>query len=112
MWCFSSDDWVYVVSGFALAIRPRCGCAHGGEREEGKRETPELGGGRRWWFKGGFERELYLSPRIWKHVVQKGDATCGNGYDTLPMVNMVVDESCGIHVYTMDIQETVIILHS
>ncbi|KAK7829022.1 hypothetical protein CFP56_029688 [Quercus suber] len=31
-----------------------------------------------------------------KHVVQKGDtvidATCGNGYDTLVMVNMLADE--------------------
>ncbi|KAI3686109.1 hypothetical protein L1987_79781 [Smallanthus sonchifolius] len=46
---------------------------------------------------------------IWKHVVQKGDvvvdATCGNGYDTLAMVNMVADESCTGHVYSMDIQE-------
>ncbi|KAJ0751455.1 putative rRNA methylase, S-adenosyl-L-methionine-dependent methyltransferase [Helianthus annuus] len=47
---------------------------------------------------------------IWKHVVQKGDAvvdaTCGNGYDTLAMANMVADESCSGHVYSMDIQET------
>lgn len=47
---------------------------------------------------------------IWKHVVRKGDAvvdaTCGNGYDTLAMVNMVADESCSGRVYSMDIQET------
>ena len=34
--------------------------------------------------------------RVRKHVVQKGDtvidATCGNGYDTLVMVNMLADE--------------------
>ncbi|KAJ0931051.1 putative rRNA methylase, S-adenosyl-L-methionine-dependent methyltransferase [Helianthus annuus] len=34
------------------------------------------------------------------------DATCGNGYDTLAMANMVADESCSGHVYSLDIQET------
>lgn len=34
------------------------------------------------------------------------DATCGNGYDTLAMVNMVADESRSGRVYSMDIQET------
>ncbi|KAK9080730.1 hypothetical protein SSX86_000488 [Deinandra increscens subsp. villosa] len=47
---------------------------------------------------------------IWKHVIQKGDAvvdaTCGNGHDTLALVNMVADELCSGHVYSMDIQES------
>lgn len=34
------------------------------------------------------------------------DATCGNGHDTLAMLNMVADESCRGRVYSMDIQET------
>lgn len=34
------------------------------------------------------------------------DATCGNGYDTLAMVNMVSDKSHSGRVYAMDIQET------
>nr|GEY69920.1 putative rRNA methylase YtqB isoform X1 [Tanacetum cinerariifolium] len=46
---------------------------------------------------------------IWNHVVKKGDtvvdATCGNGYDTLAMLNMVADESCSGRVYSLDIQE-------
>lgn len=36
------------------------------------------------------------------------DATCGNGYDTLAMVNMVADKSRVGRVYAMDIQETAI----
>lgn len=34
------------------------------------------------------------------------DATCGNGYDTLAMLNMVADESCNGRVYSLDIQES------
>ena len=49
-----------------------------------------------------------MFTRVWKHVVQKGDAvidaTCGNGYDTLAMVKMVADESARGCVYAMDIQ--------
>ncbi|KAI3820414.1 hypothetical protein L1987_07961 [Smallanthus sonchifolius] len=58
----------------------------------------------------GKRKATEVAHSIWKHVVQKGDAvvdaTCGNGYDTLAMVNMVADESCTGHVYSMDIQET------
>ena len=39
---------------------------------------------------------LTIFTRVRKHVVQKGDtvidATCGNGYDTLVMVNVLADE--------------------
>ncbi len=49
-----------------------------------------------------------MFTRVWKHVVQKGDAvidaTCGNGYDTLAMVKMVADESARGCVFAMDIQ--------
>ncbi|KAJ0790526.1 putative rRNA methylase, S-adenosyl-L-methionine-dependent methyltransferase [Helianthus annuus] len=58
----------------------------------------------------GRRKATEVAHSIWKHVVQKGDAvvdaTCGNGYDTLAMANMVADESCSGHVYSMDIQET------
>ncbi|KAL8215654.1 hypothetical protein R6Q57_022491 [Mikania cordata] len=58
----------------------------------------------------GKRKATEVAHSIWKHVVQKGDAvvdaTCGNGYDTLAMVDMVADESCSGHVYSMDIQET------
>lgn len=55
-----------------------------------------------------------LTRSVWRHLVQKGDAvvdaTCGNGYDTLAMVNMVADKSRGGGgggcVYGMDVQET------
>lgn len=47
--------------------------------------------------------------RVWRHIVQKGDilvdATCGNGYDTLAMLQMVVDKSSTGRVYAMDIQK-------
>lgn len=53
-------------------------------------------------------RQKWLTRRVWKHVVQKGDtvidATCGNGYDTLAMLQMVADESGRARVYGMDIQ--------
>ncbi|XP_076909536.1 tRNA (mnm(5)s(2)U34)-methyltransferase, chloroplastic-like [Bidens hawaiensis] len=58
----------------------------------------------------GKKKSTEVAHSIWKHVVKKGDAavdaTCGNGYDTLAMVNMVADESCNGHVYSMDIQES------
>lgn len=51
-----------------------------------------------------------LTRRLWKRVVQKGDAlvdaTCGNGHDTLAMLKMVADKSISGHVYAMDIQKT------
>lgn len=45
---------------------------------------------------------------MWRNVVQKGDtvvdATCGNGYDTLAMLKMIVDDSGKGCVYGFDIQ--------
>lgn len=53
-------------------------------------------------------RLKWLTCRVWKHVVQKGDtvidATCGNGHDTLAMLKMVADESGKGRVYGIDIQ--------
>ncbi|KAL4591668.1 hypothetical protein LXL04_004638 [Taraxacum kok-saghyz] len=60
----------------------------------------------------GKKKATEVAHSVWKHVIQKGDtvvdATCGNGHDTLAMVNMVseTDKSHGGHVYAMDIQET------
>ncbi|XP_071692372.1 tRNA (mnm(5)s(2)U34)-methyltransferase, chloroplastic-like [Rutidosis leptorrhynchoides] len=58
----------------------------------------------------GKKKATEVAHSIWKHVLQKGDAvvdaTCGNGYDTLAMLNMVADESCSGRVYSIDIQET------
>lgn len=58
----------------------------------------------------GKKKATEVAHSVWKHVVQKGDtvvdATCGNGYDTLAMVNMVSDKSHSGRVYAMDIQET------
>ena len=53
---------------------------------------------------------IFLVPtRVWKHVVQKGDtvidATCGNGFDTLAMLNLVSDDSHNGCVYALDIQK-------
>jgi len=46
---------------------------------------------------------------VWKQVVRKGDtvidATCGNGFDTLAMLNLVADDSHDGYVYALDIQE-------
>lgn len=51
-----------------------------------------------------------LTRRLWKHVIRKGDvvidATCGNGHDTLALVNLVADNKIhGGRVYAMDIQK-------
>ncbi|GJW47440.1 putative rRNA methylase YtqB isoform X1 [Tanacetum coccineum] len=62
---------------------------------------------------GGSDDRLYFwkkeGDRSCSLVVKKGDtvvdATCGNGYDTLAMLNMVADESCSGRVYSLDIQE-------
>ncbi|KAI3673936.1 hypothetical protein L6452_40067 [Arctium lappa] len=58
----------------------------------------------------GKKKATQVAHSVWKHVVQKGDtvvdATCGNGYDTLAMLNMVSDKSHSGRVYAMDIQET------
>ncbi|PWA48322.1 S-adenosyl-L-methionine-dependent methyltransferases superfamily protein [Artemisia annua] len=58
----------------------------------------------------GKKKATEVAHSIWKHVVKKGDAvvdaTCGNGYDTLAMLNMVADESCNGRVYSLDIQES------
>jgi len=51
---------------------------------------------------------VFVPTRVWKHVVQKGDtvidATCGNGFDTLALRNLVADESDNGYVYALDIQ--------
>ena len=51
---------------------------------------------------------LTIFTRVRKHVVQKGDtvidATCGNGYDTFVMVNMLADELARVVFDAMDIQ--------
>ena len=61
---------------------------------------------------GIFSFDIYYFPfltRVWRRIIQKGDividATCGNGYDTLEMVKMVSDKSCGGHVFAMDVQK-------
>ncbi|KAL7593661.1 hypothetical protein Lser_V15G34080 [Lactuca serriola] len=60
----------------------------------------------------GKKKATQVAHSVWEHVVKKGDAvvdaTCGNGYDTLAMVNMVADKSRVGRVYAMDIQETAI----
>lgn len=51
----------------------------------------------------------FVPTRVWKHVVQKGDtvidATCGNGFDTLELLNLVADDSHNGYVYALDIQK-------
>jgi ubiquinone/menaquinone biosynthesis C-methylase UbiE len=51
----------------------------------------------------------FVPSRVWKHVVQKGDtvidATCGNGFDTLALLNLVADDSHNGYVYALDIQK-------
>lgn len=50
--------------------------------------------------------------RVWKQVIRKGDAvvdaTCGNGHDTLALLNLVKDDSGNGCVYGFDIQEDAI----
>ncbi|XP_045802747.1 putative rRNA methylase YtqB [Trifolium pratense] len=51
-----------------------------------------------------------VEGEVWKHVVQKGDtvidATCGNGFDTLALLNLVADDdSHNGYVYALDIQK-------
>ncbi|GKB27548.1 S-adenosyl-L-methionine-dependent methyltransferases superfamily protein, partial [Tanacetum coccineum] len=66
------------------------------------------------WWCGGSDDGLYFwkkeGDRSCSLVVKKGDtvvdATCGNGYDTLAMLNMVSDESSSGRVYSLDIQES------
>ncbi|KAL1300032.1 uncharacterized protein LOC107614427 isoform X1 [Arachis ipaensis] len=57
----------------------------------------------------GKKKATDLAHMVWKHVVQKGDtvldATCGNGFDTLAMLNLVADDSRKGYVYALDIQK-------
>ncbi|KAK7334911.1 hypothetical protein VNO80_26677 [Phaseolus coccineus] len=57
----------------------------------------------------GKKRATDIAHMVWKQVVQKGDtvidATCGNGFDTLAMLNLVADDSHDGYVYALDIQE-------
>ena len=52
---------------------------------------------------------ICVHSRVWKHVVRTGDtvidATCGNGFDTLAMLNLVADNSHQGCVYALDIQK-------
>ncbi|RDY01017.1 ytqB [Mucuna pruriens] len=57
----------------------------------------------------GKKRATDIAHMVWKHVVQKGDtvidATCGNGFDALEMLNLVADGSHDGYVYALDIQK-------
>ncbi|MED6209655.1 hypothetical protein PIB30_056840 [Stylosanthes scabra] len=57
----------------------------------------------------GKKKATDLAHMVWKHVVKKGDtvidATCGNGFDTLAMLNLVADDSRKGYVYALDIQK-------
>ncbi|XP_057460912.1 uncharacterized protein LOC130751340 [Actinidia eriantha] len=57
----------------------------------------------------GQKRATEVAHSVWRRIIQKGDvvidATCGNGYDTLEMVKMVSDKSCGSRVFAMDVQK-------
>ncbi|KAL1349733.1 hypothetical protein HN51_026237 [Arachis hypogaea] len=57
----------------------------------------------------GKKKATDLAHMVWKHVVQKGDtvldATCGNGFDTLAMLNLVADDSRKGYVFALDIQK-------
>ncbi|CAJ2659186.1 unnamed protein product [Trifolium pratense] len=57
----------------------------------------------------GKKRATDVAHMVWKHVVQKGDtvidATCGNGFDTLALLNLVADDSHNGYVYALDIQK-------
>ncbi|PSS05564.1 RRNA methylase [Actinidia chinensis var. chinensis] len=57
----------------------------------------------------GQKKATEVAHSVWRRIIQKGDividATCGNGYDTLEMVKMVSDKSCGGHVFAMDVQK-------
>ncbi|CAJ1958127.1 unnamed protein product [Sphenostylis stenocarpa] len=56
----------------------------------------------------GKKRATDIAHMVWKQVVRKGDtvidATCGNGFDTLAMLNLVADDSHDGYVYALDIQ--------
>ncbi|XP_019457325.1 PREDICTED: uncharacterized protein LOC109357746 isoform X2 [Lupinus angustifolius] len=57
----------------------------------------------------GKKRATDIAHMVWKGIVQKGDtvidATCGNGFDTLAMLNLVSDDSHKGYVYALDIQK-------
>ncbi|XP_058758465.1 tRNA (mnm(5)s(2)U34)-methyltransferase, chloroplastic-like isoform X2 [Vicia villosa] len=57
----------------------------------------------------GKKKATDVAHMVWKHVVQKGDtvidATCGNGFDTLELLNLVADDSNNGYVYALDIQK-------
>ncbi|XP_027342616.1 uncharacterized protein LOC113855256 [Abrus precatorius] len=57
----------------------------------------------------GKKRATDVAHMVWKHIIQKGDtvidATCGNGFDTLAMLNLVADDSHNGYVYALDIQK-------
>ncbi|XP_004488782.1 tRNA (mnm(5)s(2)U34)-methyltransferase, chloroplastic-like isoform X2 [Cicer arietinum] len=57
----------------------------------------------------GKKRATDVAHMVWKHIIQKGDtvidATCGNGFDTLALLNLVADDSHNGYVYALDIQK-------
>ncbi|CAK8534705.1 unnamed protein product [Lathyrus sativus] len=57
----------------------------------------------------GKKKATDVAHMVWKHVVQKGDtvidATCGNGFDTLELLNLVADDLHNGYVYALDIQK-------
>lgn len=61
----------------------------------------------------GKKKATDVAHMVWKHVVQKGDtvtdATCGNGFDTLALLNLVADESRNGYVYALDIQKDALV---
>ncbi|XP_074303617.1 tRNA (mnm(5)s(2)U34)-methyltransferase, chloroplastic isoform X2 [Silene latifolia] len=61
----------------------------------------------------GENKATQVAHLLWKQVVKKGDivvdATCGNGYDTLALAKLVIDDTAqGGCVYGLDLQQDAI----
>ncbi|KAG9439118.1 hypothetical protein H6P81_019283 [Aristolochia fimbriata] len=60
----------------------------------------------------GKKRVTELAHEVWRNIVGRGDsvvdATCGNGHDTLALLQMVSDKSGSGFVYGIDIQSSAI----
>lgn len=56
-----------------------------------------------------FRPHLQLAHDYWQRHLSRGDnvidATCGNGYDTLKLCELALNETCG-HIFAFDIQES------
>ncbi|CAN6359524.1 unnamed protein product [Urochloa humidicola] len=63
-------------------------------------------------FVTGKRKATEVAHAVWRSIVHKGDtvvdATCGNGNDTLALLQMVADEKGQGRVYGMDIQDSAI----